>query len=319
MEWKIVRVVLMKMNRVGIALTLALSLTCRVHSEVINRVLAVVNGEVITELDLINYLRRKHPEPRGEELTQEVKDRLIRESLQKLIEDRLILSFGKKKNIQVKKSEIESRIAEIRKNFISDIEFLHALEGDGLSYQGLYQNISDSILKKRVIDLFVRRKIEIHPEELKEYYQSHLDEFIRPERVKIRKIYFKKGKGVEEKIKQIKDLLSKNVSFEDLALNHSDSDTIYLNQGEWIEKGKLSKKVEDVLFSLNPGEISPLVETESGYYIFQVVDKKPSVQMSFEEAEGKIYETIYRKKFSREYQEFIEGLKEDAQIDIKVQ
>jgi parvulin-like peptidyl-prolyl isomerase len=307
------------MKRVGIILSLVLFLTCLVHSEVINRVLAVVNGEVITELDLINYVRRKHPELRGEELTQEVKDRLIRESLQKLIEDRLILSFGKQKNIPVKKSEIESRIAEIRKNFISDIEFLHALEGDGLSYQGLYQNISDSILKKRVIDLFVRRKIEIHPEELKEYYQNHLDEFVRPERVKIRKIYFKKGKGVEEKIEQIKDLLSKNVPFEDLALNHSDSDTIYLNQGEWIEKGKLSRKVEDVLFSLNPGEISPLVETESGYYIFQVVDKKPSVQMSFEEAQSKIYETIYRKKFSREYQEFIEGLKEDAQIDIKVQ
>lgn len=288
------------------------------YGEVINRVIAVVNGEVVTESDLINYAFRLTSGMDREKLDQESKDKILKRALQNLIEDKLILSYGKRLKLDVNKSEIERRISQLKKDFDSEVEFLNALEQDGLSYQNLYQRLHDDILKKRVVDLFVRKKIEIHPQELKDYYDNHRDEFFNLERIRVRKIYLKKGEGVEEKVKQIEELLYKNVSFEDLALNYSDAETIYLAEGEWIEKGKLRKDIDELIFALDVGQISSIVQTETGYYIFQVLEKSPFRFKGFEEVKDKIYEIIYGIKFREKFQVFIESLKKDAQIDIKI-
>ncbi|MCD6081009.1 MAG: peptidyl-prolyl cis-trans isomerase [Candidatus Omnitrophica bacterium] len=287
--------------------------------EMVNRVVAVVNKEVITEAELISYARNLFAQQGEKELNFEHKKQLLKKALDRLIEDRLILSYAKKMKIPVDKIEVENRIKEVKKNFQSEIDFLNALEKDGLTYEGLYARIYNDILKRKAIDYFVRKKIEIHPQELQEYYTAHIQEFQTPERVKLRKIFIsKKNPDSKKKAEEIHRLMMKSVPFEDLAKNHSDSQTFVCNDGEWIEKGKLRKDIEEVVFSLKSGEISPVIETENGFYIFQVVEKTPPRVKEFKEVKDRVYQILYRNKFKEEFNKFIQGLKKDAEIEVKI-
>ncbi|MDP8233753.1 MAG: peptidyl-prolyl cis-trans isomerase [Candidatus Saelkia tenebricola] len=285
---------------------------------VLNRVVAVVNGEVITEVDLIRFARKSLGNINPSELDEEAEDKILKKSLQDLIEDMLILSFAKKVRLKIDESEIEKRIDVVKGGFATEIEFLNALEKDGLSYEGLYQKIQDDILKKRIVSIFVNRNIEIHPREAREYFNTHSLDFPNPERIKVRKIYIRREEGVEKKVRQIRGLLNKNVAFEDLAINHSDAQGAYLAEGEWIEKGKLKENIESEVFILAVGKISSVIETDNGYYIFQVLDKASPGIKDFEEVRGIIYNKIYQEKFEIEFRKFIEDLKEDAYVEVKI-
>ncbi|HDL09989.1 MAG TPA: hypothetical protein ENG39_01880, partial [Candidatus Omnitrophica bacterium] len=264
------------------------------YGEIVNKVVALVNKEVITEAELINYTRKLFDAQDGENLDFEHKKQLLKKALDRLIADRLVLSCAKKMKISVDRVEVENRIKEIKKNFSSEMDFLNALEKDGLTYEGLYTRIYNDILKRKAIDYFVRRKIEIHPQELQDYYNTHLQEFKSPEKVKLRKIFItKKEPDAEKKAEELHQLLMKSVPFEELAKNHSNYQDFVCNQGGWIERGKFRKDIEDVVFSLNPGQISPVIETETGFYIFQVVEKSPSRIKEFEEVKDKIYQILY--------------------------
>jgi parvulin-like peptidyl-prolyl isomerase len=105
-----------------ISLILALLAVCRMTwGEMVNRVVAVVNKEVITEAELIRYARNLFARQENESLNFEQKKELLKKALDRLIEDRLILSYAKKMKIPVDRREVEERIKEIKKNFNSEI------------------------------------------------------------------------------------------------------------------------------------------------------------------------------------------------------
>ncbi len=298
---------------------LFLELSSAGYGETVNKVVAVVNGEVITEVELINYARKLFDAQDSENLDFEHKRQLLKKALDRLIADRLILSYAKRTKIPVDRIEVENRIKEIKKNFSSEMDFLNALEKDGLTYEGLYTRIYNDILKRKTIDYFVKRKVEIHPQELQNYYNTHLQEFKSPEKIKLRKIFItKKEPDAQKKAEELHQLLMKSVPFEEVAKNYTNSQDFVCNQGDWIERGKLRRDIEDVIFSLNPGQISPVIETENGFYIFQVVEKAPSRIQEFQEVKDKIYQILYNEKFKQQLNKFIQQLKKDATIEIKI-
>ena len=286
----------------------------------INRMVATVNGEVITESDLVRFAK-KIAMARNIDLAQideTTEDKVIKDSLNELIEDMLILSYAKKMGLGINEKAVEKRIAVIKNGFNTEMEFLNRLDGDGLSYENLWQRIYDDILKTKTVDYFVKRKIDIHPQEIEEYYLANKDSFIVPEAFKVEKIYIKRGDSSRDRIEQLRLLIEKGVSFEDLAQNHSDSSSDDVREGEWFYKGSVSQEIADVVFALNVGEISDIVETDSAYYIFKIVDRSEAHLESFDNVRDKVYNYLYQKKFSDKFNEFISGLKEDAQIDIKI-
>ncbi|MDP8253935.1 MAG: peptidyl-prolyl cis-trans isomerase [Candidatus Kaelpia aquatica] len=286
----------------------------------VNRVVAVVNGEVITESDLVRFAK-KIAIARNIDLAQmdrAAEDKVVRESLNELIEDMLILSYAKRLGLGINEKAVEKRIAVIKDGFNTEMEFLSRLEGDGLSYESLWQRIYNDILKTKTVDYFVKSKIESHPQEIEEYYFANEDEFIAPEAFKVEKIYVKKIENSKNRIDQIRLLIEKKVPFEILVQNHSDSLADNVREGEWLFKGRVSEDIANAVFGLNVGEVSDIVETESAYYIFKVAAKAEAHLEKLDKVKNRVYNSLYQKKFSEKYNEFITELKEDAQIDIKI-
>ncbi|MGE4358113.1 MAG: peptidylprolyl isomerase, partial [Candidatus Omnitrophota bacterium] len=205
--------------------------------------------------------------------------------------------------------------------FPSEEEFLTALNVAGLSVEDLEVSFEyDLIIQKLFFDKF-RNKISIAPREIEEFYKQHSEEFREPDRVKLKNIFIYKQENssqeVMQKLDEISRLLEENIPFEEVAKRYSEGSTAFKGgvMGE-IKRGELSPRIEKIIFSLKPGEISQWVETESGYYLFKVDEYIPGNKLSFADAQSDIRNIIYKNKLDEEYNRWISELKESAFIQI---
>ncbi|MGD8537118.1 MAG: peptidyl-prolyl cis-trans isomerase [Candidatus Aminicenantes bacterium] len=133
----------------------------------------------------------------------------------------------------------------------------------------------ETLLEKLVIEKYLSQKIEridVTDQEVKDYYELHKREFLRPERVRVSQILLKtEGKAVEI-LEKIKD--SSGEAFRELA--RKESIGVEASKGGEMglfEMGQLPSEMEKVVFALKVGEISPVVESSYGYHIFRLDEK----------------------------------------------
>ncbi len=133
---------------------------------------------------------------------------------------------------------------------------------------------------------------KVSDDELRKEYQENLDSYRLPDRVKVRHILIKtQGKPKEEaanlkaKAEDILKQLQHGADFAELAKKNSEDPGSGAKGGElgWIVRGQTVPNFEKTAFSLKPGELSGLVETEYGYHIIQVEDKQTGHLQTFEE------------------------------------
>ena len=126
-------------------------------------------------------------------------------------------------------------------------------------------------------------------------YQTNLDQFRTPERVKARHILIKtmdKPKEEQDKLAaKAGDLLKQlrgGADFADLAKKNSDDPGSAQKGGDldWVTRGQTVKEFEDAAFSLKPKEFSNVIKTQYGYHIIQVLEKEPAKVKPFEEVKA---------------------------------
>lgn len=139
--------------------------------------------------------------------------------------------------------------------------------------------------------------LTISDADLRQIYEANKDRFRTPERVKVRHILLKTtGKPKEEaaKIKaRAEDLLKQikaGADFGELAKKYSEDTASAVNGGamDWITRGQTVANFEKTAFSLKPKEISPVIETEYGFHIVQLLEKEDARVKPFEEVKNEL-------------------------------
>lgn len=289
-----------------------------------NRIVAIINDELITQDELERkkaFLLYQLKQTQKTDITEEEEKKLEKALLDRLIINKLVREKAKEENITIDEKEIKERVNNVKKKFPSEEEFLTALKEAGLSVEDLEESFEyDLIIQKLFFDKF-RNKISIAPREIEEFYKQHSEEFREPDRVKLKNIFIYKQENssqeVMQKLDEISRLLEENIPFEEVAKRYSEGSTAFKGgvMGE-IKRGELSPRIEKIIFSLKPGEISQWVETESGYYLFKVDEYIPGNKLSFADAQSDIRNIIYKNKLDEEYNRWISELKESAFIQI---
>ena len=129
--------------------------------------------------------------------------------------------------------------------------------------------------------------------QLQKDYQEQIDSFRTPERVRVRHILIKtQGKPKEEapilraKAEQLLKQIQGGANFADLAKKFSEDPGSGAKGGElgWVTRGQMVPNFEKACFSLKPGELSGIVDTEYGYHIVQTEEKQEAHTQTFDEA-----------------------------------
>jgi parvulin-like peptidyl-prolyl isomerase len=282
-------------------------------------IVAVVNNDIITQRDLIDYYESAYFQLKSEGLSQSEIDEtmagLQKTGIKNLIEDRIMLSEANRIGLEVRRELIDKKLADIQKQYASEQDFLDALLQDGNSVTDLRNKITDQLKIKYLIEEEVKSKIFVNPQEVTDYYKANVESFKKPERMDLDSVYIPFDDAPADaraKAEQALAQLKEGKDFAEVAKEFSKSASIGI-----LAKGETLPEIENAVMSLNEGEISSIVEVKSGLYIFKVKKKLPAETSSIEEVKKRIYDFLFQKKYKQRYLDWLEKLKKNAYISIK--
>jgi len=152
----------------------------------------------------------------------------------------------------------------------------------------------------------LENSVDVTPKEIKEIYDTETDRYAVPRKVKARHILFKiDQKATEEQAERIKkkaenvlEEVRKGGDFGKLAKKYSE-DTASAEKGGdlgYFKKGDMVKPFEEAAFSLKPGEVGPLVKSQFGFHILQVIDLQDARVKTLDEVKDEIEQEIRKEK-----------------------
>ena len=258
-----------------------------------------------------------------QEVSEGVKfrDQMKDSILEQLVGTEVIYSQAKKDNLVPTEKEVKKSVDEIKKNIESNEDYKKQLDEIGIDDTFLSDQEKKSIALQRYQEAFYKNA-KVTESDLKKYYDSHKEEFNK-DQVEASHILIKTvddankeltkakkeaaKKKAEEVLKKVKD----GGDFAKLAKEYSqDSSAESGGSLGFFSKGDMVEPFEKSAFSLKVGEISDIVETQYGYHIIKVTNKKKDVT-SFEDAKDTMKQSILEEKYSQE----IEKLTKAAKIE----
>ncbi len=278
-----------------------------VRAEKIDRIVAIVNGDVITQDELDMFARMSLLDGEAEPPMQG-QEEMSRYFLDRLIEDRLILQEAKKLQIKADEKIIEDRIKDIRFRAGSEVAFQEALASQGISLAELREKLKNQLLIYMVVQREITEKARVSPREVTEYYEQHKDRFMVPESVMVQSIFVEN----RDILNEVEQKIAAGEDFSALSKTYSKRSDL----GK-VSRGQLKKDLENFLFSCAIGQPSKPFAFDNGYYIFLVKEKIPATESSLEEVKGKVEAALKSEKTERLLKTWIENLKDKAYISIR--
>ena len=276
------------------------------------KIAAIVNKDIITQKDLndfINFMRLQlSQEYKGEELENKIQSMKV-DLLDRLIEDRLILQEAKNNHITADESRVKARLTEMRKHFDSESENPQDLAKQGLVEADIENKIREQLLMFYIVDLKIRQKVAISPDEVTAYYNRNQKEFIRPEERSLQVIALEN----QDQAKSFHYYFKTGQKLEDLAARYP----ITLNRLKAARGQELRKDIEEAVFKLHIDGISDPINVSGKYYIFKLENVTPSKQQTLSEAQDKIHAYLYETKMQEDLSRWLEELKAKSYIKIK--
>lgn len=257
------------------------------QEELLDQVVAVVGTEAITlaELDRVFMVYATQLPPGISE--NAARKRILEE----LVNQKLLYYEAKADTtIRVTPDEIDQAInqqMEALKSQMGEVEFARQLAAEGMTEQDLRsavrENVEVSIYIQKLVDQRIRPNIVITQDEVKKFYDENKDSIaVEPASYRLAHILIRiepSGPAEQEAYTKAKGLYKQviaGVDFADLASRYSDDRQTAGQGGQlgWFPKEYLTPDIMKELDGLKPGEVSKPLRGETGYHIFQLLDRR---------------------------------------------
>jgi len=301
-------------------------------------VAAVVNGEDISmqELDqysgtqnLIMSLYRSNPEFTQVLLQTEAGQNVIEEfqkvKLDQLITEKLLAQEADSRGIELSEEEqteiFNKQLEGIKQqNDMNDEQLEQTLQQQGIesidAYKERFFELNKDSLIINKLQETVMGEAEVTEEEIKTYYEENKSEFEVQEQVQASHILLEDEKTAQEVLTELEN----GAEFTELAKEYSTGPSAedggslgYVSKDQNIAQG-----FKDALFKLEVDSISDVVETQYGFHIIKVSDKREAGTKSYEEVKDQIKQQLTNQKGQSIWEQFVRELRDEAQIENKL-
>ena len=253
------------------------------QEEVIDKIVAVVDNEIIlqSELDFQTsiYASQRGMDPKSPELRRQI--------LNSMIDEKLVYAQAELDSIIITDEEVTQRIEyqiQVLKQQYGTVEDIEKMYG--MSIEKIKRELREDVRKNLMVQRLREKNfapVEASRREVEEFYESFKDSLgMIPEKLRIFHI-FKNPKTTDrlkkqyyEFAKEILDSIKHGANFEEMAKKYSDDPGSKAFGGDlgFVKRGVFYPEFEAAAFSLEPGQLSDVVESPVGYHIIELLERR---------------------------------------------
>lgn len=289
---------------------------------------ARVNGKLISGLELKRASKVMMSGQSGMQITPDQRKEMDKQAVQQLISAELLYQAGQKIEVKDIEKQIDEKFAQGKARFANDQDFIKAIKDLEMDEKDLRDYTRRDLVISNFIEKTIVPKVTVTEADAKKFYDENPDKFIKPEAVKASHILLgvdqkataEEKKTAKEKIEKLRKELAAGADFAVLAKGNSTCPSS--QQGGdlgFFGKGQMVPSFEKAAFALKPGEISDVVETQFGYHIIKVTEKKAAEKVEFKEARPRIEDYLKNQKVGAAVNDFLVETRKSAKIEMLLQ
>jgi len=244
--------------------------------------------------------------------------------LDRLVDEELLYQEAQKRKRAAGKEDVDVAIAKARTQFPTPEAFEEALASKGLTEEGLRTLFGRNLSIQALVEKDIVAGIAVPDVEVHEFYAGNRESFEIPEQVRARHIlvqFDEKDDDAAKKAKRAKveGLLAQlkgGASFEDLARANSDCPSA-AEGGDlgFFGRGQMVPAFDEAVFALKTGETSGIVETEYGYHLVRLEERKDAGMVPEKEAAPQITEYLRSQKTEAAVEALLKELRKASTIE----
>lgn len=290
----------------------------------LDRVMAIVNREVITWSELYKAMEFEATDE-IKAMKEEDRRRFFKENemdfLNSLIDIRLKLQEANKVGVRVSPGEVNRAIEDIKKRHgLTEEMFKEAIKQEGFTLTEYRRRLAEQIIVSRLVEQEIRAKILVTEREIDKYLSENKDLLKEDEGFNISHIFLRRQddrKQVEKKAMEIYKMLKDGADFQDIARKHSEDASARVggNLG-FIRKAHIVPEFLNTLSDMKAGDISKPFWSENGMHILKL--NEAIILKDVEKLREMARQRLMNEKLSRDYKNWLKGLRERAYVEIKI-
>jgi foldase protein PrsA len=236
----------------------------------------------------------------------------INSLIERIVDDSLMLAYGKEQGISVPEIELERAIQEIVKDYPNN-SFKETLLSSCIDYSEWKQRFREQLLIKKIIREQTDSLGPISHHAIKAYYEERKEEFLHPPRVKLLHV-------ITEKREEAEDLYARLKGGEDMEGLLEGQSAGSASQGdcgkEWRTADMFPPALSQKAFSMQVGEISTVIKTEYGFHIIKILKREPAGRKGLLEVVAEIERTLLSEETERRYRGWLQELRDTYPIKV---
>ena len=290
---------------------------------------AKVNGAVLTERDLLRQMINDFPYAgqHGGRFPKSMEKDIRSRALEEIVFEELVYQEALRRKLTVSPAKVQSAVTAFKKQFASKAEFQQYLAMEqGGSMENLRAKVRRAVMIDQLLNSEVNRKAVVTEAEVRAYYKQHPDHFRRGETITLQTISLvipddAKDKAKAEIRKRAEELLKQAKAAKDyeafglLAEKSSEDDWhVMMGDHKTIFRGNMPPPVEKVAFSMKPGQVSDLIQTENSWCIVRVNEREEAKLLPYAEVRSAIRQDMETKRKTAAHDQLETRLRKNATV-----
>jgi len=296
--------------RNALVVMLLVALVPLARAETVNKIVATIDGEPITLIELEHFAEAAKKRPGGDQVGVDQKA-----LLDELVLEKIIAKQVEVLNLKATDQQIDNYIQSIRtRNNLSEQQLMDVLKQQGMSWDQYRVQVRSDIERANLINREIRNKVNVSPEEIERYYQAHLEEYGASPKMHARVISLLVPRdagdadkaAIRAKAEDVQKQAADGGNFAKLAKEYSQgpSPEDGGDIGE-IDPSDMQPEFAKAARTLQPGQVSPLITTADGFHILKIEKTSGDTHRPLAEVSDEIKEKLYKEAMESRYDRWL--------------
>jgi peptidyl-prolyl cis-trans isomerase C len=252
-----------------------------------------------------------------------VYQQLQQEVVERLITQELLWQEAQRREVVASDSDVDEQLAKMKSGFDNEQAFLFQIQAGGFTESAYHEDIRQQRSVQNMIAGELAREVTVSDEEIEAFYNENIEQMTLPEAIRARHILMKAAvddesarESARERITAVQQELRDGADFAALATEFSEAPSAPKG-GDlgFFGRDQMVPSFENAAFALQPGEISEVVDTQFGYHLIKLEERREAQTVPVEEAAERITAYLTQDKLQEAVEDLVDELHAAATIE----